>query len=472
MGKLLLILLALCAFPLSAADPEAQPESILLLRGARIIDLEAAALTAPMDVLIEERSIVAVAPRVEVDLPPERVLDLGGRFLLPGLIEMHGHVLLHPWLPDGSIARQYDREAVLQNLRTLLAFGITTLRDPGSPTEAAVTFRQLIRDGKVTGPELYTAGRILNASAFPYEPFVEVRTVEEVQREIRWQAAAGVDFVKVYGTLPPDLVRAAVEEARKQGLDVTGHLTRTSWSAAAAIGIAGVEHPADWSAEHLPPEERKHLQGGLRARTEWLNRIDPEGEVMQALAADLAAAGTYVVPTLVTVHSKAFGNDPRYIDPEERDLVPEIYWKGWEKGSFTADWSAEDYERAQASYPRLPRLIRTLHDAGVLLAVGTDMPTPWTIPGVSFHQELLLLSETGLSNAKILAMATINGARAMGFDHRLGRIAPGYEADLVVLTADPLVDLANTRAIELVISDGVAFTPDSLLRGMGTPTVQ
>jgi imidazolonepropionase-like amidohydrolase len=139
-------------------------------------------------------------------------------------------------------------------------------------------------------------------------------------------------------------------------------------------------------------------------------------------------------------------------------------WDGWERGSFTADWKDEDYAAGQDAYPRLVRLIRTLFDNGVPLVVGTDTPTPWTIPGVSFHQELALLKETGVSNADVLRMATINGARALGLDKEVGRVALGYQADIVVLRANPLDDLANARSIERVVNDGRVLEPSVLKR--------
>jgi imidazolonepropionase-like amidohydrolase len=101
----------------------------------------------------------------------------------------------------------------------------------------------------------------------------------------------------------------------------------------------------------------------------------------------------------------------------------------------------------------------------VLITVGTDTPTPWTIPGVSFHQELALLKATGVSNAEVLKWATLNGAHALGREDRIGRLKPGYEADLVVLRSNPLDDLANAGDIALVISDGRVFDPEDLARG-------
>jgi hypothetical protein len=127
-----------------------------------------------------------------------------------------------------------------------LRFGVTSVRDPGAETADAILLRDLVRAGKVPGPAIFTAGRILIASDFTPEPFVIVRNEQEVRDEIRWQANAGVDAIKVHASMPPDLVRVAIDEGHRHGMPVLGHLQRTTWTEAARMGIDGVEHAAPW----------------------------------------------------------------------------------------------------------------------------------------------------------------------------------------------------------------------------------
>ena len=445
----------------ACAQPEAKAAD-LVLRGGRIVDVETATVSAPVDVLVREGRIAAIRPAGKQALRGARIVDASGRFLAPGYVEMHAHILTHPWLPSGEIARQYDREASLQILRSLLAHGITTVRDPGSPTEAAIVFRRLAAEHVIVSPEIVTAGRIINASDFDPEPFMPVKTAEDVRREVAWQADRGVDFIKVYYSMPPELIGVAVEAAHARGLKVVGHLQLTDWGTAAALGLDGVAHAADWSEDQLPEAQRAAYRGDIKARIDWINAVEPDSPAYQAMARAMAAHGMFVDPTLMAIHTKFFGDDPVYRNPKGRRFVPDVFWTGWEKGSFTSGWTAADYARAHAAYPRLPRLIRALHDAGVLITVGTDTPTPWTIPGVSFHQELALLKETGVSNAEVLKWATLNGAKALGRDDRVGRLEAGYEADIVVLRGNPLDDLAKAGDIALVVSDGRIFEPDQL----------
>jgi imidazolonepropionase-like amidohydrolase len=136
-----------------------------------------------------------------------------------------------------------------------------------------------------------------------------------------------------------------------------------------------------------------------------------------------------------------------------------MFARGWAKGSFTASWKDEQYRQAQAQWPKALALTKLLFDRGVLLTVGTDTPTPWIIPGVSFHEELRLLADAGIPARDILRMATANGARALGREKEIGALKPGMRADLVVLRANPLADIGNTREIELVIQGGTVHQP-------------
>jgi imidazolonepropionase-like amidohydrolase len=215
------------------------------------------------------------------------------------------------------------------------------------------------------------------------------------------------------------------------------------------MGIDGVEHPAWWSASG----------GGLFDRVKWLETLD-HAEVA-ATAEALAKHHVVVDATLIAIHTKFFGNSPRYLENPDNALAPPLVERGWAPGSFTRDWTAAQYDEAQRAWPKLLALQKTLFDAGVVMTVGTDMPTPWIVPGASMHDEMLLLRDAGIPPMDVLRMATSNAALALHRDS--GAIAAGKRADLVLLTANPLDDLRNTRKIELVVKGGVAYDPRGLL---------
>ena len=401
-----------------------------------------------------------------IDVPAEaEVIDATGKFVLPGFVEMHAHLLLHPWDKEGHILPHFDRAASEHFLRLLLAHGITTVRDPGAPTEAAVILRKRVADGEVIGPRIFTAGRIINASPFNPEPFHPVRNAEEVREEIRYQKSVGVDCIKVYGAMPPELVKVAIEQAHALKLPVIGHLGATNWKEAAELGIDGVEHPSAWSWDEIAPSLRAHPnERGLLDRVAWLERLDPKSDAVLATAQALARHHVTVDPTLIAMHTKFWGDDARYLQRPQLALMPEVFRAGWPKGSFTADWQPADYERAQKVWPKLLAYIKVIQDGGARLTIGTDTPTPWIIPGDSFHGEMKLLTEAGIPVNEVLQMATVNGARALKIAAPDGAIAVGAIADLVVLDRNPLEQIENTRRISTVIKRGEVFSPAKLLK--------
>lgn len=392
------------------------------------------------------------------------VIDASGKFVLPGFVEMHAHLLLHPWDKEGHILPQFDRAATERFLKLLLGHGITTVRDPGAPTEAAIILRKRVADGAVIGPRIFTAGRIINASPFNPEPFHPVQNAEEVREEIRYQKSVGVDFIKVYGAIPPELVEVAVDEAHGLKLPVVGHLGATNWKQAAELGIDGVEHPSAWSWDEIAPSQREQPnERGLLERVVWLERLDPKSDTVRAMAQALAEEHVAVDPTLIAMHSKFWGDDARYVKRPQLALMPAVFRQGWPKGSFTADWKPADYARAQKVWPKLLAYVKTIHEAGARLTIGTDTPTPWIIPGDSFHEEMKLLTEAGIAAAEVLKMATVNGARTLKLAPPDGTIAVGATADLVLLDRNPLEKIENTRSISAVIRRGEVFAPAPLL---------
>jgi len=461
-----LVFIVLLLGQASAARQGPPPPTAIVLQHVSVIDVEQGTLLPDMSVELNGDRIRSVVPSA-THKPAQgaRILDLTGRYLVPGFVEMHAHLLSHPWDADGNLLPRFDRDSTLQMLRLLLAHGITTVRDPGSETEAAVTLRSLLAKGKATGPALLTAGRILNASSFNPEPFAVVKDEAAVRDEIRWQAAAGVDFIKVYSSMPPELVRVAVEEAHAHGLRVIGHLQRTTWTRAAELGIDAVTHAASWSPEYLSEADRPGYDQTLFGRVYWLEHLDLKSPAVTSMADALARHRVSLDSTLIASHTKFWGNDPRYTKHPQLGLAPEMFARGWPKGSFTASWTDEQYRQAQAQWPKALALTKLFFDRGVLLTVGTDTPTPWIIPGVSFHEELRLLADAGIPARDVLRMATANGARALGREKEIGAVKPGMRADLVVLRANPLADIGNARKIELVIQRGAVHQPRVLESG-------
>ncbi|HEV7919695.1 MAG TPA: amidohydrolase family protein [Thermoanaerobaculia bacterium] len=427
----------------------------LVLSGATVID-GTGAPPRKAEVVIDGERIVCVAAKCARP-KGARVIDARGKYVIPGLVDMHVHLLTHPWNEKGELEARWDRPSVRQMLKTFVQLGVTTIRDPGSETGDAIMVRRLLQEGKLEGPRLFTAGRILNASSFNPEPFVTVRTEEAVREEVRWQAAAGVDAIKVYSSMPPELVRAAIDEAHKHGLPVIGHVQRTTWTEAARLGIDGLEHPAPWSVEYVKEADQATWPESMFGRVYWLEHLDEKK--IDEMIGELAKHQVVVDPTLMAMHTKFWGDDPRYTKNPDNQLVPERILKGWPAGRFTSGWTAEQYAASQKAWPILLKLTRRMYDQGVLLVAGTDTPTPWIVPGASLHDELKLLTDAGIKPLEVIRIATSNAAHALKKEKEFGAVKAGLRADLILLERNPLENIANTRSIVMVIQRGLTISP-------------
>jgi imidazolonepropionase-like amidohydrolase len=279
----------------------------------------------------------------------------------------------------------------------------------------------------------------------------------QVREEIAWQAQAGVDFIKVYQDLPPPLTRAAIDEAHRRGLRVIGHLQSTTWTEAARMGIDFLVHAASWAPEYLPQEARPGYQQTMFGRVYWLEHLDLDAPSVREMIETLVERHISVDPTLMAFRTKFWGDDLRYTENPRRAAAPPRLWDGFARRSNTADWTPEQYRAARRQWPKLLALVKWMYDRGVPLTVGTDTPFPWIVPGVSFHEELRLLADAGIPIAAVLRMATINAGIAL--KQNSGSVEAGKEADLVILTANPLDALENTERTEIVIKAGKIYSP-------------
>ena len=259
----------------------------------------------------------------------------------------------------------------------------------------------------------------------------------------------------------------AVDEAHRRRLRVIGHLQRTSWTEAAQAGIDFLTHGGNWHPAYLRPDRRveyEKLGGSMRARIAWLEWLDVDGPAVDSLIQALRERRVSVDPTLVAYHTKFWWRDSVYQRDPDVALVPEVLENWKVLGMPTGNWSRAEFDRAQAAWPRMLALVRRFYREGVHLTVGSDLASPWVIPGIAFHQELALLESAGIPRSEVLRLATRNGAEALGIDRETGTVEVGKRADLVVLERDPLRSLDNTRRILYVIVGGKMFQPEELLR--------
>ncbi len=392
--------------------------------------------------------------------PDAIVIDGKGKFLIPGLWDMHVHCV---------------REG---NLALNLANGVTGLRIMwGSPAMAGIpvphgSWKREIEGGRRVGPRLVVASNILDGPKPIWPTTIAVSTPEQGRKAVRDAKAAGADFIKVYSMLTPECYRAIAAEAKVQDIAFAGHVpTLLSAREASDLGQKSMEHMYGLFAACSPAEAEllKARQTILdEAKGDWatarlkLRPLDEKvrdsfsAEKGDALFARLKANETWQCPTLVVLHAlahlddSAFLKDPRLI---YIDSFTKLYWDP--KNDFRLrNMKAEDFAAQKQMFERSLELVNKMSKAGVPILAGTDEGNPYIFAGFSLHDELGFLVKAGLSPSEALRTATLNPAKYLGREATLGTVEAGKQADLVLLDADPLISIGNTRKIRAVVVRG------------------
>jgi len=397
-------------WPIRYTAPAAPP---LLVRGVRIVDGTGAPATPPRDVLVERGRIARIAPAGSLRVGASRVLDAGGRWAIPGLMDLHAHTYLPELLPG------------------FLAFGVTLVRDQGSAMAPLAAYADAIAAGVVPGPRV-SYGAFQFYSDWPYDD-EQGRGVEpeadpgHLARALDLAVAFGAHHVKTRTFRRWDIDARIVAEAHRRGLRVTGHCVQPL-----PLVAAGID-----AKEHIGICPIRGAAGAFDDMVQYddVNRL-------------LRAAGIAVVPTISYFAFPArLSAEPALL---ERDptLAPFLPPRG------SVRWMLQLDSVDRADHLRAARRARAttamLAGLGVTVGTGTDI---WQIP-TGVHLELEELVAAGLSPARAIRAATGDAARIVGAERDLGTIAVGKRADLVLLDADPLADIRNTRRIRAVVQDG------------------
>ena len=403
-----------------------------------VATMETDKLVPHQTVLVDDRTITAMGSNVEVP-PGATVIDGRGKFLIPGLHDMHVHL-----------------DHTRGMLELFVAAGVTTVRNMAGNART-VALRKLTATGAVLGPTIYTAGPFVDGARPRWEASASVVTAADAERVIADHVAAGYDFVKIYNGLTPAAYDAVAVAAKAHGLRLVGHVPfRVPLQHVLDTGQASIEHLlgyADAVERDDSPVRRQHSTTGTIKR--WMY-ADPAK--MEALAAQTARAGVYNTPTLVT--AVAYGDLYRGKTPSDAGDLETIS-PDW-RARWDPKHSPRHYERAvrhameQAHDKALDNelaMVRELVAAGAPVLAGTDTPNPYVVPGGSLHHELALFVAAGLTPYTALRAATIDAGEFLGDPHD-GRIAVGAHADVVLLDADPLADIHALDRIAGVMVHG------------------
>ncbi|XVU28576.1 amidohydrolase family protein [Actinoplanes sp. CA-054009] len=443
----------------------AAPRGLLAIRGVTVIDARGG-VRRGHTVLIRGDRILDVAPAERVPVPAgATVVDGRGKFLIPGLADMHTHA---------TGIDDTDPELYVAN-------GVTTTRQMSGGEQARVWRRQ-IEDGERLGPRWVIGSRIVDGSPSLWDGLdadggihVTVATPDEARAAVRREHAAGAAFIKTYSRLSRESFQAVADECRKLGLPFLGHVPDVvPLSEASDRGLRTVEHLFTIWYDTSSDEERLRravaaVPIGPGDYNGWFNRMHPleyaaartyDRRKAERVFHRLAANGTFVTPTLVLHETNDRPEAIDRHDPRYRYVSADMigYWDWALESLYLPGRTPQRVTESTELFHRRLRLTADLAAAGVPLMAGTDLGTTYLMPGFSVHDELALMVRAGLKPMQALATATLNPARYLG-RRDLGVVTAGAVADLVLLNADPLHDIRNTTRIHSVILRGTLIDP-------------
>lgn len=405
---------------------------------------------------------------------PKRMHDLAGRFVLPGFIDAHAHItatgIQKVEVANGAVAisMESDDKITQHNARIALSRGVTTVRNPGGDPIANARYDRMVASGSWLGPEARHAGAVIEPPPFTGGMFAYPKTEAEWQAEAARQAGLGMTYFKLYTELTEAELATGIRAAHAHGLKAIAHLDGVSWLRAVEMGVDGLEHALPTSPDLLEPEQRaKYVRRpDSTFMYRWFELADYDGPLMRELVHQLAQKKVALNLTLI-VNELVYNVDRQdqvYPASERVDFHPDVLGPAMSglRRSATG-WTPEDFARARAVMPKVLELARRLHDAGVPMMIGTDAGG-----GLFYARELALHRQAGIPTWDVLRMATSEAAQAMDLDDRIGRVRKGFEADLVILNADPLADIAAAGQVHGVITNG-RFHTRAELTGRSAP---
>src|SRR3974390_195792 len=436
--------------------------TILAITHVTVIDGSGGAPCADCTVVISGSRISRVGADAYVAIPKEtKIVDGGGKFLIPGLADMHVH-LTGAGEPGGS------REFILP---LLVANGITTVRDMGGQVELLKQLREEIGSGKRIGPQIFFTGPYLDGSPPSFQPSIVVKNgrggaaaVDRLQRE-------GVDLIKVQSRLQPEAYFAIASESNRLGIRFVGHVPDSITAAQASdAGQSSIEHltgvllGTSEKEGELRQEKLKKIDGESAEETRRRNRrwlhgvLDSNSQCKtDALASKFARNGTWQVPTFPTLVHLGFVTPQEDLGADWRlRYVPQNLQAIWRQGrnGQLERYGSDDFALRDEVVKRSVSVVGKMNLAGVSIVAGTDTAAPNVFPGFSLHEDLEYMVKAGMTPLQALQAATTKPAEFLGRRAEQGTIDAGKRADLVLLDADPLADIRNTQKIRAVIVNG------------------
>ena len=424
---------------------------VVALTNVRVIDGTGAPAKPNQTLILRDGNIAEIGNASSVK-PPEgaTVVDLTGKSVIPGIVMVHEH-LYYPTGP--GVYAQLGQSFI----RLYLAGGVTTMRTGGNVNGFMdFTLKRLVDGGQHAGPAIDATAPYLNGP----NPFLQMRALtdaDDARRQVAYWSDMGATSFKAYMNITRAALGASIEEVHKRNLKITGHLCSVTYSEAADLGIDNLEHGFLASTDFVADKQPDNCPGQGRGQ-QSLATVDLNGEPFKALVKKLVDKKVALTSTLTVFETYTPG---RPMPPGLDVLVPQLKEQFEQNYARTAKNEKSNYI---SLFPHAMAMERAFAKAGGLLIAGTD-PTGGggVIPGYSNQRQIELLVEAGFSPLEAIAVGTLNGAKYLGRDARIGSIVVGKQADLVVIDGDPSTTIADIRRVDTVFKQGIGFDSAKLI---------
>jgi imidazolonepropionase-like amidohydrolase len=444
-----------------SATAWAQSKPVFSIVNVTIIDVKGGPTLLHRTVVVRDGKIEDIRYSTEFKKPPGQQINGTGKFLIPGLWDMHVHIAFGDWFP-------HAKEVTLP---LFIANGITGVRDMGSDLEVLQRWRKEIIAGTLVGPRIVMSGPMLDGPKPRFPSSMAITTPDDGRRAVDDLKARGVDFIKLQSLIPRDAAFAIAEEAKKQQIPFVGHVPDS-------VRASEMSNAGQKSFEHLigifegaSPLEDEFIKGAAKGPGKFLATYDADRAAK--VFALLAKNQTWQCPTLVWERGGNLIELSDFVKDSRAKYVP-AYWKDVTWKRFTDqvmhEFNTDDLPTRRRFVEKELQVVNQMHDAGIPFLAGTDTPPGvYIFPGFSLHEELQRFVAAGFTRLDALQTATVNPAKFLGRENDLGTVEKGKLADLVLLDANPLDDIRNTQKIAGVVANGRYFSRadlDKLLDGI------
>lgn len=455
------VAVATAAAPLEAQRPSQLSEQVrqyvtvdapvVALTHVQVIDGTGAPARQNQTIVLRDGRIETVGDAGSVTVPADaEVHDLSGQTVIPGLMGLHNHLYY-------TAAGGRSAQLTYTGPRLYLGSGVTSVRTTGSRAPySEINLREAIELGQVPGPRIHVTAPYITGG-HGTNTMTQINSPEAARRFVAYWAEEGATWLKAYTNIGSAELKAAIEEAHRRGIKVTGHICSVSFTEAVELGIDNLEHGLFTNSDYAPGKEKDRCPPSVVSQ---VGMVDIQSPAVQHTFRTMIENDVPMTSTLA-VYELFVPNRPTRDERSLRAMAPEV------REDYLASRNAIDQGGRTAYTPEIFRNAmayeRAFHEAGGLLAAGVD-PTGngGALPGYGDQRNFELLSEAGFTTEEVVRIMTLNGARVLDVDRELGSVEPGKIADLVVIDGDLTADPSVIRRVHLVFKDGVGYDSQRL----------